>query len=204
MHEEEKNDLKLKSHTTSSSRAPEKEEGFFAEMFRFALIALFIILPIRLFIAEPFIVSGTSMFPSFNTGEYIIVDQLTYRFEQPERGDVIIFKYPKDTSRDFIKRIIGLPGETVVVNTDSIIIKNSEHPDGFKLEEPYVVDSQGLTLETKLATDEYFVMGDNRPVSSDSRIWGPLNKKYIIGRALVRLFPPQKINIFPEKYNAPN
>ena len=90
-----------------------KEKSLLLEVLQFLLIAAFIVLPIRLFIAQPFVVNGESMVPNFDTGQYLIVDQLSYHFEHPQRGDVIVFKYPYDTSKFFIKRVIGLPGETV-------------------------------------------------------------------------------------------
>ncbi len=127
------------------------------------------------------------MDPTFKNGEYLIVDQLTYRLENPERGDVIIFRYPKDETKYYIKRIIGLPHETVKSNGGKITIINAENPDGFTLLEPYLqnksFDSFNITLG-----EEYFVLGDNRPESSDSRYWGPLKENFIIGRPIVRLY----------------
>jgi signal peptidase I len=175
----------------------ERNESFFAEMVRFALITLAIVLPIRLFIAEPFIVSGASMEPTFNTGDYLIIDQLSYRFEEPKRGEVIIFRYPKDPNKYFIKRIIGLPGETVVLDGNTITIKNKLNPEGFQLDQSYISYASNESLTHKLGKDQYFVMGDNRPASSDSRVWGPLPTENIVGRAFVRLFPPSVISLLP-------
>src|SRR4051812_20415331 len=107
-----------------------KKENFFWEIFKFTVIALIIILPIRLFIAQPFIVSGASMDPTFETGEYLIVDQLSYRTGDPVRGQVMIFRYPKDETKYFIKRVIGLPGETVSIDGTVVSIKNTAHPEG--------------------------------------------------------------------------
>lgn len=177
---------------------PPKESGFFAELFKFSLIALFIVLPIRLFVAQPFIVSGASMEPTFHTSEYLIVDQLTYHFEKPERGDVVIFKYPKDPSKYFIKRVIGLPGETIQIEGTSVIVRNDASPQGFILSESYIDDMSPSELITEvLGDDEYFVMGDNRNASSDSRAWGALPEENIVGRAFVRLFPFSEIGVMP-------
>lgn len=182
---------------------PEKKSrtgSFFSELIRFALITLFIVLPIRIYIAQPFIVSGSSMDPTFENGEYLIVDELSYRLREPERGDVIIFRFPHDTSKFFIKRVIGLPGETVVLEGDGVMIENAEHPDGFPLDEAYVANRTFGTMRTTLALDEYFVMGDNRPASSDSRIWGSLKEDLIIGRAFVRLLPVTRAAVLPGEH----
>lgn len=179
-----------------------KNEGGFSDTFRFLLIALLIVLPVRFFIAQPFIVSGASMETTFSTGEYLIVDQLTYRFEEPRRGDVIIFKYPKDTSKYFIKRIIGLPGDTIAISGHTVTISNDTYPDGVALEEGYILDARPLgNLTQTLGEEEYFVMGDNRDASSDSRSWGVLTRDKIVGRALLRLFPLDAIGVLPGRHD---
>jgi signal peptidase I len=175
----------------------ESSENFFTELLKFVLIAAAIVFPIRLFIAQPFIVSGASMEPTFNNGQYLIVDELSYRLETPKRGDVIIFRYPKDPKEFFIKRIIGLPNESVTVSGGSITVTRT---DGTKLalQEPYVVNQgNGSDNTYKLTGEEYFVMGDNRPESSDSRVWGPLPRDNIVGRALVRLLPIAYFSFLP-------
>ena len=168
-----------------------------SEIIRFVLIAVFIVLPIRLYIAQPFVVSGASMDPTFANGEYLIVDEATYKFNDPQRGDVIIFRYPQDTTKFFIKRIIGLPLETVHVEGSEIRIVNEASPEGFTLDETYLTYTAESNIRIKLQEDEYFVMGDNRPASSDSRVWGPLNRDLIVGRAFVRLLPASRIGMFP-------
>ncbi len=168
------------------------------EIARFSIIALLIVIPIRLFIAQPFIVSGASMADTFHTGEYLIVDQLTYHLEAPARGDVVIFRYPKDPCKFFIKRVIGLPGETIEIDNSTVIITNDENPDGFILDEPYIKSMRNIGhTEEVLGEREYFVMGDNRDESSDSRAWGVLQEERIVGRAYIRLFPPSMIDILP-------
>lgn len=175
-----------------------RNESFFSEMVRFGLLTLAIVLPIRLFVAEPFIVSGASMEPTFETGEYLIIDQLTYRFfHDPVRGEVVIFRYPENPSRYFIKRIIGLPEETVQIDGEIITIKNTLHPDGFPLDQSYISLTKSEVGTYVLGADQYFVMGDNRGASYDSRSWGALDKDLIVGRAFLRLFPPQEAAILP-------
>lgn len=177
-------------------------EKFFKEILSFGAIALLIVLPIRLFVAQPFIVSGTSMYPTFDNGEYLIVDELTYRFEDPKRGDVIVLRYPNDPSKDFIKRVVGLPGESVYIGADRVEIGS---PDGTRMTvpEPYVVNhGNGGSQSVTLGTDEYFVLGDNRPASSDSRSWGILPRENIIGRALLRLLPFSRADLFPGSLNS--
>jgi len=179
-----------------------KKQNFFVETFKFTLIAILIVIPIRFFIAQPFIVSGASMDPTFYDGEYIIVDELSYRFSLPERGETIIFKYPRDPSKYFIKRIIGLPRETVIIDNGTITIKNDENPQGVTLTEPYVaaLNSKLDTLSITLKEDEYYVLGDNRRVSSDSRAWGPVKENLIVGRPFVRLYPLRTLALFPGTY----
>ncbi len=181
---------------------PEHNESFLAEIIRFSLIALIIVLPIRMFVAQPFIVSGASMESTFSTGEYLIVDQLTYHFEEPMRGDVIIFRYPKDPSKYFIKRVIGLPGDTISIEGRAVTIKNAAHTEGITLDEPYILRmSPSTSLTEVLGENEYFVMGDNRDASSDSRMWGVLQRDKIVGRAFLRLYPFNELNVLPGKYN---
>lgn len=189
-------------HDESNAPSPKRFRisPFFAEVLRFAAIAIFIVLPIRLYIAQPFIVSGSSMDPTFANGEYLIVDEVSYRFDTPSRGDVVVFRFPQDTSKFFIKRIIGLPGETVFVEDKRVRVVNDENPEGFTLDESYLSRATESNIRITLADDEYFVMGDNRPASSDSRVWGPLKEDLIIGRALVRLLPVGKFDLFPGEH----
>lgn len=191
----EENNLK---ETHMVPAAEDAEKSSLSEIARFALIALIIVLPIRWYVAQPFIVSGASMEENFHNNDYLIVDQITYRFEEPKRGEVIIFKYPRDHSKYFIKRIIGLPGETVVIDGNSVIIKNEERPEGIKLEESYAaLGKNNFDQTVKLKEGEYFVMGDNRDHSSDSRVWGVLKEEEIVGRAVARLLPPKGLGLMP-------
>ena len=180
-----------------------KRENFFTELLKLALIVVVIVVPVRLWVAQPFLVSGASMEPTFDTGQYLIVDELSYHFRAPERYDVIIFRYPKDPSRFYIKRIIGLPGETLHIDADAISVMKVDGTT-VSIPEPYLVlTGNGIPQTVTLGGDEYFVMGDNRPDSSDSRYWGPLPKSDIIGRAFLRLLPVQHVSVFPGAYAAP-
>jgi len=189
--------------TATDCTAPEikKKKESWWDIIKFALITLAIIIPIRMYIAQPFIVSGSSMFPTFLNGEYLIIDELSYNFRAPARGDVIIFKFPLDTSKYFIKRIIGLPGETVTVANGKVYIKK-DGTERVVLNEPYEPQPTYKNTVTELKDDQYFVMGDNRQVSFDSRYWGALDVEYIRGRALFRLFPPSLISYLPGFFNA--
>jgi signal peptidase I len=172
------------------------QENFWKDLIKFAITAGVIIISVRAFIAEPFIVSGASMDPTFASGQYLIVDELSYHFKTPARGDVVIFKYPKNQSVYFIKRIIGLPGETVSSQDGVISITDSNGSETKTLPETYLTaDRKSLDSFTEtLGSTEYFVMGDNRNQSSDSRAWGPLDRGLIVGRPVLRLMPP---SIFP-------
>lgn len=192
---DEKGDKKEKDLVTKQ----ETWWDFIKEMARFTIVSLVVVLPIRMFIAQPFLVSGGSMDPTFEDGQYLIIDEISYYFNQPERGQVVVFKYPNNPSKYFIKRIIALPTETVIVKNNEVRIKNNRYPEGFVLEEKYVKnpDFQIRDIEVKLGEKQYFVMGDNRASSSDSRDWGPVEEKYITGNVLVRLLPVTKIDFYP-------
>ncbi|MBI4118289.1 MAG: signal peptidase I [Parcubacteria group bacterium] len=174
---------------------------FLFETVKFAVIALLIVIPFRIYIAQPYIVSGASMEETFKSGTYLIVDQFTYRFDEPERGDVIIFRLPQDPSKFLIKRVIGLPGETVKITQGEVTItKPGTEP--FTLAEPYVVPDNFMDIRIKTLKDtEYFVMGDNRPESLDSRIWGPLPQENIIGEAFFALFPLNDMALHPGRHS---
>ncbi|MCL5666726.1 MAG: signal peptidase I [Patescibacteria group bacterium] len=182
------------------SPSPMRAAGSFIwDLVKILIIALVIIVPFRMFIAEPFVVSGYSMMPNFHDKDYLIIDRISYRFSPPQRGDVIVFKYPKDTSQFFIKRIIGLPGEKVQIKQGHVVIYNNEHPEGFVLNEPYL-PSQTETLGSgnivTLGSGEYYVLGDNRTASSDSRVWGILPKDDIVGKVWLTVFPPSRFGFF--------
>ena len=180
-----------------------KSQSFW-ELVRFALIALVIVIPIRILVAEPFVVSGSSMVPTFENGDYLIVDKISYELGNIKRDDVVVFRYPGDTTKFFIKRVIGLPNETVDIKGNDVTITNTTHPDGLKLDQPFVQNTANNISHYVLGNDEYFVMGDNRIASSDSRYWGPVKRNLLVGRAFLRLLPINKIDIFPGGYKQTN
>lgn len=171
-----------------------KERGFFWEAIRFALVAFLIVMPFRLWIAQPFIVRGASMDPAFVDGEYLIIDELSYHLRAPERGEVVVFRYPLDPKTFFIKRVIGLPEETVIIESGGVSIRDVDDAPVL-LQESYLrTETETMPdLRVKLGPEEYFVMGDNRSESLDSRRWGTLQRALITGRTLVRLWPFTRI-----------
>jgi signal peptidase I len=190
---------KIEVTTKEKTREKTGAQSFW-ELVRFAIIALVIVVPVRMLVAEPFIVSGSSMVPTFENGDYLIVDKLSYKLTDPKRDDVVVFRYPNDTTKFFIKRIIGLPNETVDIKGAEITITNTEHKNGFVLDQPFIKSPANNDMHYVLKDDEYFVMGDNRNASSDSRFWGPVNKSLLTGRAFLRLLPINKIGAMPGNY----
>ncbi|OHA17789.1 MAG: signal peptidase I [Candidatus Taylorbacteria bacterium RIFCSPHIGHO2_01_FULL_46_22b] len=187
----------MELHGTTGAHTPPKQASNFWETVRFVAISIIIVFAFRTFVAQPFIVSGESMVPTFLDGEYLIVDEVSYRFKEPKRDDVIIMRYPLDTKTFFIKRIIGLPGETLEFNGSAITITPQNGDNPINLAEPYVVHAGNDFFSVTLGSDEYFVLGDNRSASSDSRRWGALPAKNIVGRPFVRLFPFSTFSWFP-------
>ena len=166
----------------------------------YTVVALGLALFIRFFIAAPYIVQGASMDPTFKDWHYLIIDRVSYELGEPKRGDVIVFDLPNSEAKSLIKRVIGLPGETVILNGDSVRIQNDEYPNGFILDEPYLdpVNLSGdNSMRVTLEPEQYFVLGDNRHLSADSRIWGELPRDHIVGRAFLRLYPFNEINVLP-------
>ncbi|MGH9857685.1 MAG: signal peptidase I [Acidobacteriota bacterium] len=172
---------------------------FFWELLKAFLIAMVIIIPIRYYLVQPFFVRGASMEPTFDDGEYLVIDQLSYQFREPRRSEVIVFRYPLRPSQFFIKRLVGLPGERVVISDGRVVIYNAKHPEGVILDETeYLPESvrTGGQVDITLGADQYFVLGDNRPASSDSRSWGQLGEAYIIGRTWIRAYPFDRLDVF--------
>lgn len=168
------------------------------EFIKIIVVSLAIVIPIRMFVVQPFVVRGASMEPNFLQGEYLVINELLYYFKTPARGDVIVFRYPQNKSQFFIKRIVGLPGETVEIKGGNVFVAE----EGLALRalnEPYLADNIVTVPDTKvvLNSEEYFVLGDNRPQSSDSRIWGLLNREFIIGKAWLRLWPVAHAEVLP-------
>ena len=186
--------------------------AYLKDVVKIVVISLLIIIPVRFFVIQSFTVEGSSMFPSYHAGDYILVDKISYNFSEPSRGDVIVF-HPPDyengshscawnyESGTHIKRIIGLPNETLVLEGDNVRIVKTDSEVGIPINEGYIQGSTGIVLGSgsrviALGEDQYFVMGDNRPQSLDSRCWGTLDKDNIIGKLWVRLWPLGDIEFF--------
>lgn len=171
---------------------------FFLELVQVVAISLAIIIPVRYFLVQPFYVKGASMEPNFFDHEYLIIDELSYRFNQPSRGDIVVFHYPNDPKNYFIKRVIGLPGETVEVADGQVKIYNDKYPNGIVLDERSYLDDiyTSQTVRVTLKADQFYVLGDNRPSSLDSRYFGPIYDKVIVGRVWLRGWPLDSWKIF--------
>ncbi len=164
--------------------------SFIWEIVKIVVIALLIVVPIRYFLFQPFFVKGQSMEPNFEDGDYLLIDEFSYKFRNPQRGEVIVFKYPNDLSQRYIKRIIGLPGETVDIKEGKLTVYSGAgtkvlDESAYLPQYDYTPGDVQITLDEK----EYFVLGDNRGASADSRRWGSLPQEDIIGRVFFRAFP---------------
>ncbi|PIZ94982.1 MAG: signal peptidase I [Candidatus Magasanikbacteria bacterium CG_4_10_14_0_2_um_filter_37_12] len=171
----------------------EKIALFFLELVKISVLAGITIFLVRYFLFKPFYVKGESMIPSFYESEYLIVDELTYRFRDPERGEVIVFQSPTAPDDSYLKRVIGLPGERVRIENGQVTICKVECK---KLEEPYINNVTSGDTAVTLGLDQYFVMGDNRGASYDSRRFGPINQNSIVGRTFLRGWPLSRITFF--------
>ncbi len=175
----------------------EKKKNGFWEFVKIVVISLAIVFPIRAYVAQPFVVSGESMEPNFSDGQYLIIDEISYRFKEPQRSDVIVMYSPVQPSTFLIKRIIGLPGEEIKIENGNVIITKKDF-SRFVLNEDYLPSGLKTQPDSNILIkeNEYFVLGDNRTRSSDSRVWGVLSNKNIKGRVLLRLWPINKISLF--------
>lgn len=183
-----------------ASAAPASGGGllaFIMELIKVAALSVAIILPVRYFLIKPFYVNGASMEPNFFNHEYLIIDEISYRFAEPKRGEVVVFRNPEDEKQYFIKRVIGLPGERVVIKEGRVQIFNKLFPAGTALNEAYLPADllTGGQIDVTLGSDEFFVLGDNRRASLDSRRFGPLPRREIIGRTWLRGWPPNRIGV---------
>lgn len=178
---------------------------FFIDTVETLVVAAAIFVIVYLFIMQPHRVDGESMFPTFHSQDYILTEKISYRFGRPKRGDIVVFRAPaeKDKGKDFIKRIIALPGEKIKVENNHIYIYNSQNPNGFVLEESYLRPNVVTTGEQYLqegvvkevSDNNYVVMGDNRQNSSDSRAFGTVPKENLIGKAFLRYWPLSKFSL---------
>lgn len=171
---------------------------FIWDFLKVFLIALAIIIPVRYFLFQPFIVTGHSMLPNFQDGEYLIIDEISYYFYSPQRGDVVVIHSPQDQGQYFIKRVIGLPGETIEVAGGRVVVKNQQWPEGKALEEKYISNSTVTfgNIHVSLPEDQFYVLGDNRTASTDSRFFGPVNRNAIVGKVFLRAFPLNRFGVF--------
>ncbi|MEK7625101.1 MAG: signal peptidase I [Patescibacteria group bacterium] len=177
--------------------------AFLFELIKVIVMAGVTIALIRYFLFKPFYVKGASMEPNFMDHEYLIIDELSYRLRLPERGEVIVFKYPNNKQEYFLKRIIGLPGERVKVADGHVTIYNNAHPEGVVVSEGYLPDeliTAGDNQTVTLGVEDYFVLGDNRPNSFDSRRFGSIKKDLIVGKVFIRGWPLSRI----QKFSAPS
>ena len=193
----------LEPQTTPLVTPPGRQEAlaFVWEIVKVVIISLAIIVPIRYYLVQPFFVKGASMEPTFDDGNYILIDEISYRFHDPERGDIVVFRYPQDPGQFFIKRVVGLPGETLEIKDNRVMVYSRVHPQGLILDEAGYLASHQQTVgnfKIQLDDNDYFVLGDNRLRSSDSRIWGAVNRSLITGRVFFRAFPLSEFGSFPE------
>lgn len=172
----------------------ERATFFIWEVAKVVIFALAIIIPVRYFLIQPFYVKGESMEPNFYQYEYLIINEITYRFQQPQRGDVIVMRNPQDPSQFFIKRIIGLPGEQIEIRDRHVFI------NGVSLDESAYLDDTMPTVGSRvpltLQSNEFFVMGDNRTRSLDSRVFGPITKESFVGKTWLRAWPLNRLERF--------
>ncbi len=200
---------KMRNSTDDSSPPSFLAEafGFVWELVKVVAVSLAIILPIRYYLIQPFYVKGASMEPNFADRQYLIIDELTYRFRPPRRGEVVVFRYPLNPRDYFIKRIIGLPDEQIRIADGRLYLTPAGQSSEILLAEPYLrpgVKVEGVKT-TRLGPDEYYLLGDNRSESLDSRYFGPVNARFVTGRVILRGWPFDQLGLFlePPEYNVP-
>lgn len=172
---------------------------FILEFFKILIISLAIVVPIRYFLIQPFYVKGASMEPTFHDYEYLIIDEISFKLHSPQRGEIIVFHSPYNWRDYYIKRIIGLPGERIVVKEGEIYVYNKKFEYGIKLDESDYLSAGVKTpgqADLKLNEKEFFVLGDNRNSSLDSRSFGAIFQKQIVGRTWLRGWPISRVKKF--------
>lgn len=172
--------------------------SFFFEVAKTVLIAFAIVIVVRYFLFQPFYVKGQSMEPNFEDHQYLVIDEISYRLRAPERGEVVVLRYPRDPSQFFIKRLVGLPGETVSIRDNSVTITPKDGGPPLLLDETYLASGAitGGNLTMKLGENEFFVLGDNRSASLDSRSFGIVPRKNLVGRVWIRVWPFDLFTVF--------
>lgn len=173
--------------------------AIFFDFLESIVVALAIFVVVYFFFYQPHQVKGASMEPNFHDGEYILTNKFLYNFQDPKRGDVIVFKSPQNPEIDFIKRVIGLPGDRVKLSNNKFFINGIEVQEPYLAKEVYTYNGNFLKdgTESVVPKDHYFVSGDNRPRSSDSREWGPIVRDSIIGKSQLRYWPLEKFGVIP-------
>jgi len=201
----EKSETNLAELEEENISSPEKSFwksalSFGLEIFKTVIISLAIILPIRYFVIQPFMVDGASMEPNFYDKQYLVINEISYRFNEPTRGEVVVFKNPQNIKEFYIKRVIGLPGETIRIESGQIYIKPKNKEKFVQIDEsdylPESLRTSGNINDLELKENEFFVLGDNRANSKDSRVLGPVQKELIMGKVWIRGFPFPEVRIF--------
>jgi len=175
--------------------------SFIGETIKVLVLAAAIILPIRYFLIQPFYVKGASMEPNFKDSEYLMINEITYRFAGPERGDITVFRYPRDLSQFFIKRVIGMPNERVEIRNNEVFVYDAAGNEIELFESVYLPEGTKTTVHGgqdsyELGQNEYFLLGDNREHSLDSRNFGPVDENHIVGKVWFRGWPLDRIQVF--------
>lgn len=203
MSDEKDEKLEPETEKADSGVVGEKERGFLQksglfvlELIKLAIIAGITIGLVRYFLFKPFYVKGQSMEPNFEEKDYLIIDEITYRFREPERGEVVVLRAPLGNGDYYLKRIVGLPGERVKIDDNKVVIYNESHPQGLVMEESYLTEETAGSMIVTLGLDEYFVLGDNRNSSFDSRRFGPAKRNDIVGKTWLRGWPLTRISKF--------
>jgi len=204
MVKEEKEELDLDLDIKETVGKKEKNvlaaaSTFFLELIKIVILAGITIGVVRYFLFKPFYVKGQSMEPNYYEKDYLIIDELSYRFREPQRGEVIVFEAPTNNKDYYLKRILGLPGERIKIEGSKVIVYNDDHPQGVVVEELYLDENTVGSVMQTIGLDQYFVMGDNRDSSYDSRRFGPIDEKDIVGRTVLRGWPFNRIS----KFSAP-
>jgi signal peptidase I len=169
---------------------------FFLEVIKVVVLSAITIFIVRTYLFKPFVVEGQSMEPAYYSKEYLLIDELSYRFREPARGETIVLRAPVIKKEYYLKRIVGLPGERVKIEENKVIIFNDQFPQGTVVEEDYLVQKTMDKVNVILGPDEYFVMGDNRGESYDSRKFGPIQRSSIVGRTWFRGYPFNRVSFF--------
>ena len=191
----------IKENEFKQESTSDSVKQFITEIFKIVITALIIVIPVRYYVIQPFYVKGESMEHTYKNGDYLIINEIGYRFGEPVRGDVVVLRPPNDPSDFYIKRIIGLPGERIQIK-DGFVYILDENNNSTKLSETYlsddVITSDAVFTKDPVITlgdDEYLVLGDNREHSTDSRIFGPVKRSALVGKTMLRAWPVSRFEL---------